>query len=61
MRQTYLRKNNEKITVNEARKKINDLDPSLRGEARIPVNPTEVAKAPRDMTDNGYLNPPWGK
>ena len=61
MRQTYLRKNNEKITVNEARRKINDLDPSLRGEARIAVNPTEVAKAPRDMTDNGYLNPPWDK
>jgi len=58
-RRTYLRKNNRRIGVNEARNLINKLDPSLRSEARLPVNPTEVAKAPRDMTDQGYVNPPW--
>ena len=60
-RRTYLRKNNTRISVSEAMRLINELDPSLRKEARIERNPTEVAKAPRDMTDNGYLNPPWEK
>jgi hypothetical protein len=41
---------------------ITALDPSLRSEARIERNPTEVATAPRDMQDYGYLNPPaWLK
>ena len=62
VRQTYLRKNNTRISVNEARAMINALDPSLRSEARIEQNPTEVATAPRDMQDYGYLNPPaWLK
>jgi hypothetical protein len=59
MRQTYLRKNNTKITVSQARALINELDPSLRAEARIEQNDPEVAKAPRFMPDAGYLNPPW--
>ena len=62
VRQTYLRKNNKRISVNEARAMITALDPSLRSEARIERNPTEVAMAPRDMQDYGYLNPPaWLK
>jgi hypothetical protein len=62
MRQTYLRKNNTRITVTEARELINKLDPSLRSEARLIQNEPEVAKAPRDMPDFGYLNPPdWLK
>jgi hypothetical protein len=60
-RRTYLRKNNTRISVNEARALITRLDPSLRNEARIPTNPNEVAKAPRDMKDAGYVNPPWQK
>jgi hypothetical protein len=44
MRQTYLRKNNERISVTEARQKIMELDPSLRSEAKIPVNEPEVAQ-----------------
>jgi hypothetical protein len=60
-RRTYLRKNNTRISVNEARAMITRLDPSLRNEARIPTNPNEVAKAPRDMKDAGYVNPPWQK
>jgi len=58
-RRTYLRKNNTRISVSEARALVTRLDPSLRSEARIPTNPSEVAKAPRDMKDAGYLNPPW--
>jgi hypothetical protein len=64
VRQTYLRKNNKRISVNEARAMITALDPSLRSEARIEQNPTEVATAPRDFADGnyGYLNPPaWLK
>lgn len=44
MRQTYLRKNNERISVGEARAKIMELDPSLRSEAKIPTNEPEVAQ-----------------
>ena len=62
VRQTYLRKNNKRIGVAEAKRMITALDPSLRSEARIERNPTEVAMAPRDMQDYGYLNPPaWLK
>jgi hypothetical protein len=64
VRQTYLRKNNTRISVNEARALITALDPSLRSEARIEQNPSEVATAPRDFPDGnyGYLNPPaWLK
>jgi len=53
-RRTYLRKNNKKITVTEAIKKINELDPSLRKEARIIKNPKEVAMYPANMPNNGY-------
>ena len=57
MRRTYLRKNNKSISVSEAQRLIVALDPSLRAEARIERNPTDVAKAPRFMPNNGYLNP----
>jgi hypothetical protein len=55
-RRTYLKKNNKKITVTEAIKKINELDPSLRKEARIVKNPKEVAMYPANMPNNGYYN-----
>ena len=62
VRQTYLRKSNKRISVNEARAMITALDPSLRSEARIEQNDPLVAKAPRFMDDYGYLNPPaWLK
>ena len=53
---TYLRKSNKRIGVAEAKKMIERLDPSLRKEARIPKNPTDVAKAPRFMPDHGYYS-----
>ena len=62
VRQTYLRKSNKRISVNEARAMITALDPSLRSEARIEQNDPLVAQAPRFMDDYGYLNPPaWLK
>jgi predicted DNA-binding antitoxin AbrB/MazE fold protein len=57
-RRTYLRKNNKHITVNEARKLINALDPEERKDARLPVNDRLVSTPPREMDNNGYLNPP---
>jgi len=56
-RRTYLRKNNEKITVTEAREKIAKLDPSLRGEARIPTNDPEVAQTANKGNNYWSLDP----
>jgi hypothetical protein len=44
MRRIYMRKNNERISVNEAKEKIRKLDPSLKKEAEFEVNPSEVAQ-----------------
>jgi len=43
-RQIYLRRNNSKISVNEARRRILELDPSDRADFRLPVNDKEVAQ-----------------
>lgn len=56
-RKIYLRKNNKKISVTEARKMINELSPKKRDAVRLPVNEYEVAQLPRDMQDHGYYNP----
>lgn len=58
MRKVYLRKDNKKITVSEAIRMINALEPEDRAGARLDVNPPEVAKRPYDMPDRGYVNPP---
>jgi hypothetical protein len=58
MRQVYIRKDNKKISVNEARRMINALEPEDRAGARLDVNPEEVAKRPYDMPNRGYVNPP---
>lgn len=54
-RQIYLRRNNERISVNEAVRTINELEPSERAAVRLPINEPEVAKIPYDMPNNGYL------
>jgi len=56
-RRVYMRRNNKKITVNEARKLINELAPSERDAVRLPVNDSDVARRPTDMPNHGYLNP----
>ena len=55
-RRTYLRKNNKKITVTEAIKKINELDPSLRKEAKIEKNAPEVAQIAKASNDYWRYN-----
>ena len=39
-----MRKNNERISVAEAKEKIRRLDPSLKKEAEFETNPPEVAQ-----------------
>ena len=56
-RRIYLRKDNRNITVNKARKMINELPPSDRGDARLMENNPLVAKLPIDMPNNGFLEP----
>lgn len=60
-RRTYLRKNNEKITVSEARRKIAALDPSLRKEAQIETNVPEVAQVAQPKNDWWSLDPNYRK
>jgi hypothetical protein len=43
-RQIYLRRNNKKISVNEARRRILEIEPSDRADFRLPVNDREVAQ-----------------
>ena len=44
MRKIYMRKNNRKISVNEAKRMINDLDPSERKDAKFEENDKRVAQ-----------------
>jgi hypothetical protein len=57
MRSIFLKKNNGKISVNQAREIINNMEPSQRKDYRLPVNDPKVAKLPYDMPNHGYLNP----
>lgn len=57
MRQTYLRRNNKKISANEARRIINALPAAERDARRIPTNDPKVAQRPRDMANRGFLEP----
>jgi hypothetical protein len=57
MRSIFLKKNNGKISVNQAREIINNIEPSERAKYRLPVNDPKVAKLPYDMPNHGYLNP----
>ena len=53
-RRTYLKKNNKKVSVNEAKKIIRAAGP---GEKRLPTNNPKVAQRPRDMANRGFLKP----
>lgn len=55
-RVTYLRKNNSKLSVNEARRIINALPADERAARRLPVNEAKVAQRPRDMANRGFLD-----
>ena len=60
-RRTYLRKNNKRITVAEARRKIAALDPSLKKEAEIETNVPEVAQVAQPKNDWWSLDPNYRK
>ena len=57
MRKVYLKKNNKKISVNEARRILNDMDVEERDKNRLPVNDPKVAQLPKDMPNRGFLKP----
>jgi hypothetical protein len=52
-RQIYLRKGNNKISVNEARRMILELDPKDRPLAKWQENDKLVAQPPNDMPNKG--------
>ena len=56
MRKIYIRKNNQKISVNRAKQMINDLEPSDRKDARLPVNPKEVAQIAGPNNNNWRIS-----
>jgi hypothetical protein len=60
-RRTYLKKNNKRITVAEARRKIAALDPSLKKEAEIKTNVPEVAQVAQPKNDWWSLDPNYRK
>ena len=53
-RLTYLKKNNKKVSVNEAKNIIRAAGPM---EKRLPINDPKVAQRPRDMVNRGFLEP----
>ena len=53
-RQTYLRKNNKKISVNQAKKLIREAGVDAK---RLPENDKRVAQRPVDMPNEGFINP----
>ena len=57
MRQTYLKKDNGLISVNEAQRIIRSLPPEERKDNRLEENDRKVAQRPRDMKNRGFLKP----
>ena len=53
-RQTYLKKTNEKISVNQAKKLIREAGVNAK---RLPENSRKVAQRPIDMPNEGFVNP----
>jgi hypothetical protein len=61
LRKIYLRRNNKSISVSEAIRIINDLDPADREGARLPQNPTEVAQVAESKNNYWSLDPNYRK
>jgi hypothetical protein len=57
MRQTYLKKNNKLISVNEAKRIIGSLPLEDKNKNRLEENDKRVAQRPRDMKNRGFLKP----
>ena len=58
VRRTYLKRNNQRVSVNEAKRIINELPPEERAANKFPPNDDpRVSQWPATMPNNGYLNP----
>jgi hypothetical protein len=57
VRRTYLRRNNENISVAEARRIINRLPFQERKENEIPRQDPRISQTPNTMPNKGYINP----
>jgi hypothetical protein len=57
MRQTYLKRNNDLVSVNEAKRLIQALPPDERKKNALEENERKVAQRPRDMKNRGFLKP----
>ena len=53
-RRTYLKKNNKRVSVNQAQKIIRAAGPDAK---RLEPNAPKVAQRPRDMVNRGFLEP----
>lgn len=53
-RRTYLKKNNKRVSVNEAQRIIRAAGPDAQ---RLPAQDPQVAQRPRDMVNRGFLEP----
>jgi hypothetical protein len=61
LRKIYLKRNNKSISVSEAIRIINDLDPADRAGARLPQNPAEVAQVAESQNNYWSLDPNYRK
>lgn len=57
LRRTYLRKNNKRISVNQAKQLIAQLPEDQRKANRIAPQDPRISQIPATMPNNGYLNP----
>lgn len=58
VRRTYLRRDNKRVSVNEAKRIISQLPPEERAANQLPPNDDpRVSQWPATMPNHGYLNP----
>ena len=58
VRRTYLKRNNKRVSVNEAKRIISQLPPEERAANKLPPNDDpRVSQWPATMPNHGYLNP----
>ena len=57
IRRTYLKRNNKRVSVNEARRIINALPYEESQANQLPTQDPRISQYPATMPNNGYLNP----
>ena len=57
IRRTYLKRNNQRVSVNRARQIISQLPEPQRRANEIPTQDPRISQIPATMPNNGYLNP----